>query len=329
MQEKVIDWLLEEKDPSVRYFTLTNLLGKSQEDPVVLTAKQAIMQQGPVPQILSRQNADGSWEIPEKFYTLKYTGTAWNLLLLAELGADPADPRVQDACEFILQHSQNPVSGGFSYHESLQTGGGLASGVIPCLTGNMVFSLVRLGFLPDSRLQKAIDWINTWQRADDGIDPKLTDPIYLRYEMCWGRHSCHMGVAKALKGLVAIPARQRSRATNEKISEVSEYFLTHHLYKKSHNLAEVSRPGWLKLGFPLMYQTDILELLGLFADLGLDDTRLHDAMDIVRGKQSADGRWKLENTFNGKMLVRIEQKGQPSKWLTLKALTALKPFGAK
>ena len=34
--------------------------------------------------------------------------------------------------------------------------------------------------------------------------------------------------------------------------------------------------------------------------------------------------WLLENTFNGKMIVQFEQKGKPSKWLTLKALRVLK-----
>jgi hypothetical protein len=32
----------------------------------------------------------------------------------------------------------------------------------------------------------------------------------------------------------------------------------------------------------------------------------------------------LENTLNGKMWVDIEQKGKPSKWVTLRALRVLK-----
>jgi hypothetical protein len=38
------------------------------------------------------------------------------------------------------------------------------------------------------------------------------------------------------------------------------------------------------------------------------DTRLKEAVDCV-GRRRPDGRWKLENTFNGKMNVSIEQKG--------------------
>jgi hypothetical protein len=326
MPDKVIDWLLEEDNPSVRFRTLTSLLGKSFDEPEVRKACKAIMKYGVVPEILAKQNADGSWGSPERFYRDKYKGSVWTLLILAEMAADPAYERVRKACEFILQHSQDPVSSGFSYAASAKTGTGLPSAVVPCLTGNMVFSLIKLGYLNDERVKKAIEWITTYQRADDAAEQPPAGQIYEKYKYCWGRHSCHMGVAKALKALAAIPPEKRSAETGRKIEEIVEYFLKHHLYKKSHNLTEISRPGWLKLGFPLMYQTDILELLDIFADLDVRDPRLQDALEIIQAKQTAEGKWKMENSNNGKMLVDIEKKGQPSKWVTLKALKVLQKY---
>ncbi len=76
-----------------------------------------------------------------------------------------------------------------------------------------------------------------------------------------------------------------------------------------------------------MYQTDILELAGIITSLGIRDPRLEDALAIIAGKRGADGRWRLENTFNGKMLVEIEAKGQASKWITLKALDLMGACG--
>ena len=70
----------------------------------------------------------------------------------------------------------------------------------------------------------------------------------------------------------------------------------------------------------------ILELLVIFADLKIRDPRLQEALEILKSKQIKDGRWKLENSNNGKMLVNIEKKGQPSKWVTLKALKVLKEY---
>jgi len=48
----------------------------------------------------------------------------------------------------------------------------------------------------------------------------------------------------------------------------------------------------------------------------------------VRGKMSEQGTWKLENSLNGKMWADVEEKGKPSKWLTLTALRVLAHFEA-
>src|ERR1035437_8956426 len=54
-------WLLEGDDPSVSYFTLTELLGAELDDPEVVVAQRAIMDCGTVPAILAAQAADGPW----------------------------------------------------------------------------------------------------------------------------------------------------------------------------------------------------------------------------------------------------------------------------
>ena len=132
-----------------------------------------------------------------------------------------------------------------------------------------------------------------------------------------------MGVAKCLKALAAIPEGERSPEVRARLGEFSEYFLKHHLYKKSHNLLETAKPGWTKLGFPLMYQTDVLELLLIFRSLGIRDGRLEEARGLVRSKRCGDGTWRLENSYNGRTIVPIEVKGRPSKWITLRALEVL------
>jgi hypothetical protein len=343
-------WLLEADEPSVRYFTLTELLGEPAKGGEAAKARRTIMESGAVPQILAAQNADGHFGRPGSFYNDKYHGTVWQLIVLAELGADPADARVRAACEAILRDSQEPESGGFSVECSKKHGDGLPSGVIPCLTGNMVFSLVRLGYLDDSRLQRAVDWIATWQRFDDGDGEAPRGGPYDRYEMCWGTHTCHMGVVKALKGLAEIPPGRRSPAVQRTIADGTEFLLKHHVHKRSHDLTKVSKPSWRRFNFPLMWQTDALEILSVFAKLGaadggdagastaigstpstgqspdspLLDPRAAEALDLVRSKQGADGRWKLDNTQNGKFLVDIEAKGKPSRWVTLRALTVLR-----
>jgi hypothetical protein len=317
-------WLLEEDNPSVRYFALTDILNKDDCDQEVREAKAAIMHVGVVPQILAEQKPQGHWGVAEDFYVRsKYRGTVWTFLLLAELGADGADPRIKRACEFVLEHSQNRESGAFS-HRGSETGGG-SRDVVPCLTGNMIYSLIRFGYLDDPRVQRGIDWIVTYQRFDDGEGEAPKGWPYGRGS-CFGRHSCHMGVVKALKALAEIPTDERSGGVKDTIDKGAEYLLKHHIYKRSHDLSRVSKANWVKLGFPLMWNTDALEILGILAKLGYKDERMRDAFELVLSKQDSEGRWKLENTYNGRSLVNIERKGKPSKWVTLNALIAIKQF---
>ncbi len=326
ISDDTINWLLEDDNPSVKYYTLIDLLGKSVDDPDVITAKNQIMEKGVVPKILSKQEKGGYWGIQDDFYVrAKYKGTVWNLIILAEFGADETDERIKNTCEFIFKKSQDRKTGGFSC-ESIVNNGGAPSKVIPCLTGNMVFSLIRLGYLDDPRVQKGINWLTTYQRYDDGVQELPKDWLYKSRKACFSKHSCHMGVVKTLKALAEIPPNKRNTDVKDTINNAVEYLLIHHIYKRSHDLTKTAKPGWLRLSFPLMYQTDILEILTLLTRLDIKDERMQDALNIMISKQDNHGRWILENTLNGKILINIEAKGKPSKWITLKALQVLKRY---
>jgi hypothetical protein len=320
------DWLLEPDNPSVRYFTLTDLLDRPESNPSVRKARGEIMTSGIVPRIMAKQKPGGYWGVAEDFYVrAKYRGTVWQIIILAELGADGNDDRIKQAGEFILEKSQDRESGGFAYRGAVG-GGGLHSAVIPCLTGNMAWGLIRLGYLDDTRVQRGIDWLVKYQRFDDADGPAPRGWPYDKREPCWGKHTCHMGVVKALKALAEIPEVKRTKAVKSTIEKGAEYVLKHHIHKRSHHLERVSKPGWLKFGFPLMANTDVLEILGILARLGYRDERMREAIDLMVAKQDEQCRWLLENTYNGRFQVNIEQKGQPSKWVTLNALRVLKKF---
>ena len=319
-----IPWLLEGDDPSVRFFTLTGLLGSSPDSPDAMAARREIMSRGAVPLILAAQGDDGHWEGRDRFYTAKYRGTVWQLIILAELGADGGDERVRRGCEAVLRDSQDPESGGFATERSKKAGGGLHSSVVPCLTGNMVWSLIRLGMLRDARVQAGIEWLTAYMRFDDGDGEAPTGWPYDRWEMCWGRHTCHMGAVKALKALAEIPPERRTPEVRRTLDDGVAFILAHHVHRRSHDLARDSKPGWKRFGFPLMYQTDVLEILTILTGLGVRDARMDEALALVASKADAQGRWKLQSTFNGRFVVDIETKGEPSRWITLRALRVLK-----
>jgi hypothetical protein len=319
----VLSWLLE-GDPSVRFFTLTGLLGRSPGSSEACAARCEIMKSGAVPRILEAQGDDGHWEGRDRFYTAKYRGTVWSLIILAGLGADGSDERVRRGCEALLRDAQERESGGFAMH-ACKAGGGRSSEVIPCLTGNAVWSLIRLGMFDDRRVQAGVDWLSACMRFDDGEGEAPTGGPYGRFEMCWGRHTCHMGVVKALKALAEIPVERRSPEVRRVLDDGAEFMLRHHVHKRSHDLAKTSKPGWKRFGFPLMYQTDVLEILGILTKLGrAGDERAREARALVASKAGTDGRWNLESTFNGRFVVDIEARGEPSRWITLRALLALR-----
>jgi hypothetical protein len=324
-------WLLEEDNPSVRYFTVTDILDRPATTREAGAARQAIMTTGPVPMILAKQRPEGCWGEPEDFYVNgKYKNTAWTLILLAELGANGRDERVRRACEFILQWSQDPKSGGFAYRGSAQ--GGQPGAIIPCLTGNMVWSLIRLGRLNDARIKQAIRWITTYQRFDDGDTTPPQGWPYMN-DRCWGRHTCHMGVLASLKALAEIPERKRTGPVRATIAAGAEHLLRHRIFKRSHNPDQVARADWLKLCFPVLWRFDVLEALEILTRLGYHDDRMQDAIDLVLSKRNVQGvaassLWRNEDRFMHRYQVRLDRegcspRGRPSKWITLRALRVL------
>lgn len=325
--QATLDWLLAAEEPAVRYFTLTDLLDRPADAEEVAAARRAIMQTGSVPAMLAGQQSGGYWGKPEAFYSDKYRGTVWRLMFLAELRADGDDPRLRSASEFILQYAQERDGGGFAHRGSARLGG-RPDDVVPCLTGNLVWSLIRLGMLDDARVQRGIDWMARYQRFDDGSTRPPAGSPYERYEMCWGTHTCLMGVVKALKALAAIPEAARSAAVRTTIERGAEFLLVHHLFRRSHDLSQVAKYDWLRLSFPLGWRTDILEMLLVLGELGYADPRLGEAVGAVISKRTPGGRWQLQALPGQRMPVPFERKGQLSRWVTLRALTALRRYAA-
>lgn len=319
------EWLLEEDNPSVRYSTLLDLLERPENDPEVIEARENIMKIGVVPKILAKQETGGYWGLPEDFYIrAKYKGTSWQFIILAELSADLTNERVKNTCEFILKNAQDPVSGAFSYISG-ESGTGDHEKVLPCLTANMAWSLIRFGYLEDERIQKAIEWLIKYQRFDDDPGKSPNEWPYKGYKRCWEERTCHSIIVKSIKVFAEIPENKRTSEMRDYIAKGAEHMLSHHIHKRSQP-PTVGRFKWLKFGFPLMWNIDALEVLGLLTKLGYKDERMQEAIDIMVSKQNDEGKWILENTFNGRFQASIERKGKPSKWITLNASRVLKEF---
>jgi len=311
----LLAWLLEPNNPSVRYFTLRDLLDCPAEDGEVQAARQDIMNRGPVPAILALQQPEGWWGRPDVTYKpLMYQSTVWQIMFLAELGADPADERVHRGCEFILRTMQTDLGDfpprGTQYHK-------LAQADMLCFDAMTTWALLRLGYVDDPRLAQALSFIaQTVLEADFRCHFNADRP-------------CAWGAVKAMRSLAEVPETQRTpevrRAIRAGITFLLDGDLAHAAYPTKPG-SSIS-PQWFRFGFPRSYQSDVLQALGVLADLGYaDDGRAQPALDFLLSKRRADGTWRLDETPQ-QMPVPLETRGQPSKWITLSALRVLKRAG--
>jgi len=84
------------------------------------------------------------------------------------------------------------------------------------------------------------------------------------------------------------------------------------------------KPGWMRFGFPLSYNSDALEALAALMSVGEKPrAEYKPAIEVVRSAADEQMRWTMRNSFNGKMRADVEARGKPSKWLTLRALQVL------
>lgn len=324
-------WLLETDlgQPAIRYFTLRDILEQRQDDSAVSEAKDAIMNTGPVPKILAAQAPEGYWVKPGAGYGPKYCGTVWQIVFLAQLGAEGSDPRVQAGCEYVLSHNI-ASSGGFSVNA-------MPSGFIHCMAGNLGAALIDLGWLDDRRLQSALEW-QARMITGDGVAPVVSKHSDGRYYKSGtsgplftcaanGNLPCSWGAVKAMLALSKVPTTNRTERMKAAIDQGIDFLLGYDPAVADYPFAFGNKPNssWFKFGYPIGYVTDVLQNLEVLAALGrAQDTRLARALELVEGKQDDQGRWQMEYSYNGKTWADIEVKGLPSKWVTLRALRVLK-----
>lgn len=307
-----LPWLLEPDNPSVRYFTLTDILDRSPNSAEAKEARAAIATSSAVETIFAAQSPEGYWESATRPYSAKYKGTVWQLIVLAELGVSGEDRRVRLTAEHVFRFGQHQ-SGGFTCN-------GAKSGLLPCLTGNMVRSLLRFGYLEDERVARSIKYLLGDQSGDGGWRCKA-------YE--GASQPCLWASIKILWALSEIPPTQRTSGEKLAIERGAQLLLRNHLFRSERENFKLLSPGWLRFGFPLFYQSDALQGLRILTQLGYaGDERLSEAIDILLSKQDEQGRWMLEKSFAGKMHVELEEKGKPSKWITLNALRVVKRLPA-
>ncbi len=314
----VTDWLLD-ADPAIRHQVLRDLADADAD--AVAAERARVAREGWGARLLALQDPEGTWDggtyrpgwVDEsRPFFAAWTATHFTVTLLREFGVDPDDAVVRDAIDKVARNVRwEDDDGGLLYFE-------LA--IEPCIAGVLLASSVYFGF-DGSRTLSAL------------IAQQLPD----------GGWNCDRGTAVssfhsticAIEGLLAweeaappddprVPAAREARIRGE------EYLLERRLLRR------LSTGGMADLRFsmttfPTRWHYDVLRGLDHFRlARPAGDERLREAVELVRGKADAEGRFPLENDLEGSVwfVMEGEEEGRPSRWITLRALRVLRWWDA-
>ncbi|MBN1139433.1 MAG: hypothetical protein JXM73_22850 [Anaerolineae bacterium] len=344
-RETIVDWLSGPDNPPVRLLTLTRLLQRPDTDAEVQETRDRLMDYSVTQGILA--HGEQFWPDDNRAYA-KYTGKYWQVIFLGQFLADGQDPRIAPGVLGLLADRKwvNRWRGG------------------QCLTANMLAAFMRLGYGAHPVVVEETEALAERILVDQGIQCEamsysLLSRCYMalpKLLLCFGqvppearspavsgaidwiaqtlvsRQVYHYvpGNRKAWQEEVLAQAPKRAdlppgETVKGWIADRKRRFLA------ERGLGELEpKRGWTQFGFPLSYNSDILEAMFALAAAGAPMSQaLEDPLQLIRDRRTAGGVWLLENSLNGKMWVDVEVRGQPSKWLTLFALIVLDHFGSQ
>jgi hypothetical protein len=304
----IMEWLLD-SDPAIRWQVLRDLADAPAEE--VATERARVAHEGWGAQLLAVQGADGYWDAnssnPE-WVTLR------TLLLLRDMGLDPTS---EEARRAVARVRANVTWRGVLPQDAAWHGKPLFAGEVePCVNGRVV----AIGSYFGEDEQSVVDRLLSEQLADGGWN--------CEQESGSTRGSFHTTIC-VLEGLLEHEwASSGSPAVTAARERGQEYLLERHLLRRLSDGAVID-PAWTYFSFPTGYHYDVLRGLEYMRSAGVrPDTRMAEAIDLVASKRGAGGRWPLEKAHPDELDAEPGvTEGEPSRWITLRALRVLRWAG--
>jgi hypothetical protein len=258
--------------------------------------------------LLELQDRDGTWA--GGLYTPKWTSTTYSMLLLRDCGLPAQHEQGQKACAQLLEHGLC-TDGGVNFGNAVRSE--------TCITG-MVLSILSHCRYDDRRVDVILDHLLEQQMPDGGWNCRR-----------WrgDTHASMHTTISAVEGLELYRGfrRRRARDIRTALERAREFLLVHRLFR-SHRTGRVIHSAFTRFAFPPRWHYDVLRALDHFQAAGAPrDPRLGEAIALVQSTRAADGRWPLSNEYKGQVHFRMERRGAPSRWNTLRALRVLAWWG--
>jgi hypothetical protein len=308
----VIDWLLD-SDPAIRWQVLRDLVHAPAD--VVAAERARVATEGWGARLLALQGEDGQWEGGACFPAQGWQrdeneGQPWistlpTLQLLHDFGVDPSAARVRRAVAQVREHCRWEHAGQPFFSGEVE----------PCINGRTVTLGIYFDQF-DEDVKGVVARLLGEQLEDGGWNCEAENGSV---------RSSFDTTINVLEGLLA-----HERATGGSAESIAarrrgeEYLLERKLLRRK-STGEFVNPAWLQFSFPARWHYDVLRALDYFRSVGdAPDSRMDEAIDLLRSKQQADGTWLLENTHPGRIHFALEDgDGRPSRWNTLRALRVL------
>jgi hypothetical protein len=305
-----LHWLLE-SDPAIRWQVLRDLIRAPGQ--VVAAERARVATEGWGARLLTIQGEDGQWAggacFPARSFNWReenqgqpWTATLPTLQLLHDFGVDPCSDGVRRAVALVRDHCRWEHAGQPFFSGEVE----------PCINGRAV----TLGIYFDQHVDGVVARLLDEQLLDGGWNCEAEKGSV---------RSSFATTINVLEGLLA-----HERATGGSAESIAarrrgeEYLLERRLVRRK-STGEIVNPAWLQFSFPTRWHYDVLRALEYFRTVGdLPDSRMDEAITLLRSKQQADGTWLLENTHPGKVHFALEDgDNRPSRWNTLRALRVL------
>ncbi len=298
----VIDWLLK-SDPSIRWQAMHDLTDATEAE--VTTERAKVATEGWGAQLLAAQDPDGRWSGGTFFP--EWISTEATLTLLRLLGLDPDSPEARQAIAPVHEAAR------WDYDASLRF---FEGEVEPCINGRAV----AIGAYFGQDVRGIADRLLSEQMADGGWNCEQENG---------STRGSFDSTLNVLEGLLEY---ERSTGADGDVAAArtrgEEYLLERQLLRRRSDGA-IGQGRWLQLGFPNGWFYDVARVLDYFrAARPEPDERMAEAFDILESKRDADGRWPLEHAYHDRSLVDFgEREGEPSRWITLRAMRVMRWAG--
>jgi hypothetical protein len=322
MENIPIDWLLS-GEPWVQYRTRLDLLGQSDQDSQVKSARQAMLANSQVISLVAELSGWPGTVISSH----KSAGQPFHkLTFIADLGLTARDPSMDTIINRILAHqsAEGPFQLGSNIPVHFGGTGQDTWAWALCDAPLIVYALAKFGLQDDPKVKLATQYLlglvrdNGWPCAVSKELGKFRGP---------GRKEdpCPFATLAMLKALSSMNELRDSPECHTGAETLltlwSESFTKHpYIFYMGTDFRKLKVPF---VWYDLMH---VLDVLSQFSWLR-NDPRLIDMLSILKGKADKHGHFSLESVWTAWKDWEFGQKKQPSRWLTLMAWRILGRVG--